>query len=85
MINNLFLYILLAIITVAVPIKYNCQHRFLLSFACFFMGSAILTAILHSNLDNGKWVVIGLNSVGMMIYYFRFKALAKINSRHPPK
>ena len=76
MINSQISYILLAIVTVLVPIKLKCQHRFLLSISCFLMGASVITAIYHSNYENGKWIVVGLNSVGIMVFYLRYKLLA---------
>jgi hypothetical protein len=77
MIYSIFLYILLAILTIALPHKYQSKHRLLLSVSSFFMGTAIITAIFHSDLDRAKWIVVGLNSIGMMSFYLRYRLLNK--------
>jgi hypothetical protein len=41
------------------------------------MGAAIITAIFHSDLDRAKWIVVGLNSIGMMSFYLRYRLLNK--------
>lgn len=75
MIISTFCYVLLAILSAALPIKFNYDNRLLLSISSFFIGAAIITAIFHSDVEKAKWIIVGLNSIGMMSYYFRYRII----------
>ena len=75
MTTSIFFYILLIIISIIVPIKLNSDSRLLLSISSCFIGAAIITAIFHSDMDKAKWIIVGLNSIGMMSYYLRYRVI----------
>lgn len=77
MTTSIFLYILLVIISIFVPIKLNSDSRLLLSISSFFIGAAIITAIFHSDMDKAKWIIVGLNSIGIMSYYLRYRVIRR--------
>ncbi|MFT6690726.1 MAG: hypothetical protein ACJAXH_001240 [Colwellia sp.] len=75
MIISVFCYVLLAILSIAVPIKLKYENNILLSASSIFMGAAIITAIFHSNVEKARWIIVGLNSIGMMAFYLRYRII----------
>jgi hypothetical protein len=61
--------------SIVVPIKLNSDSRFLLSVSSFFIGASIITAVFHSDMEKAKWIIVGLNSIGIMSYYLRYRAI----------
>lgn len=79
MIISIFCYILLAILSIVIPIKLKYDNSVLLSTSSFFIGAAITTAIFHSDLEQVRWIVVGLNSIGIMAFYLRYKIIKRNN------
>ena len=79
---SIICYFILLILAIALPIKYKCRSRSLLTIASLFMGAAIITAIFHSDLGGAKWIIVGLNSIGMMSYYIRYRIMKSENEKY---
>jgi hypothetical protein len=75
MTTSIFLYALLVIISFFVPIKLNSDSRLLLSISSCFIGAAVITAVCHSDMDKAKWIIVGLNSIGIITYYIRYRVI----------
>jgi hypothetical protein len=61
--------------SIVVPIKLNSDSRLLLSVSSFFIGASIITAVFHSDMEKAKWIIVGLNSIGIMSYYLRYRVI----------
>ena len=77
MISSIFLYVIVAISSYILPVRYNSPYPKLVTIFYAFNGAAIITAFFHSDHEYGTWMVVGLGLVGNMAYHYRYKLLKK--------
>jgi hypothetical protein len=69
------MFIIVIIASILFPIVLKTYYRFLLSIALIFIGASIVTAIFHSDMERARMIIVGLNSIGILTYYVRYRVI----------
>ena len=75
---SILVYIILVLACLALTILSDKKHKMLLAISSIFMGCAIVTAMFHSDIENARFLIVGLNSIGIMTFYFRHRFIRKL-------
>jgi hypothetical protein len=74
---SILMFVIVIIASILLPIVLKAKYRFLLSIALFFIGVSVVTAIFHSDMERARMIIVGLNSIGILTYYGRYRMILK--------